>query len=412
MNHRLNWSEFLLDSAHSLETGCSIVEHGEVCWRVFFDKGKVVYADHSIASFSRFEERLRRLGYETAATASQSLARQSFGQLPQVYGAIAHLIARGHLQPQQTQTLIEDIAIEAIETLLCLPSATYRVEPISLTLLNEGLPLLSVIGHCEQRLRIWQKFAPEIDSPDLRLYLFDRAALARTPELSQMTPLFLDRLAQILKGLSFRQLAVLLKQDELKIARLLYTAIVKGAIYLRDPKPPFDRLPRIPHSQPSYNGQTPPSFEGVLPQVEATAKPTGYKIVCIDDSPTILQEINRFLSDERFSVFKITDPVKALVPIFRLEPDLILLDIGMPEINGYKLCSLLRNNPNFARIPIVMVTGNKGIIDRARARMVGATDYLTKPFTREGLLEIVGKYLELAPAPAPNSNLLSPTYDR
>ena len=84
---------------------------------------------------------------------------------------------------------------------------------------------------------------------------------------------------------------------------------------------------------------------------------------------------------------------KALVQILKIKPDLILLDIGMPNLDGYQLCSLLRNHALFKLTPIVIVTGKEGFIDRAKARLVGATDYITKPFTQSELLKIAFRYL-------------------
>jgi len=118
-----------------------------------------------------------------------------------------------------------------------------------------------------------------------------------------------------------------------------------------------------------------------------------YTITCVDDSPAMLNEISRFLSDENFNIVTINDPVKALIQIVRAKPDLILLDVGMPTIDGYELCRLLRNHSLFKTTPIVMVTGHTGIIDRARAKIVGASDYLSKPFTQAGLLKVVFKHL-------------------
>jgi twitching motility two-component system response regulator PilG len=78
----------------------------------------------------------------------------------------------------------------------------------------------------------------------------------------------------------------------------------------------------------------------------------------------------------------INAPVKALMQIIRLKPDLILLDVNIAAIDGYELCRLLRNNSLFQTKPIIRVTGNTGIIDRVKARLVGASGYLTKPFTK------------------------------
>lgn len=127
-----------------------------------------------------------------------------------------------------------------------------------------------------------------------------------------------------------------------------------------------------------------------------TANPmrrTTYTVACIDDSPTVLNAIQKFLEDQSLSVVAINDPVKALMQIVRSKPDLILLDITMPNLDGYELCALLRRHPRYKRTPIVMVTGNTGLIDRARAKLVRASGYLTKPFTQSDLLKVVFKHL-------------------
>ncbi len=118
-----------------------------------------------------------------------------------------------------------------------------------------------------------------------------------------------------------------------------------------------------------------------------------YKIVSVDDSPTVLREISRFLEQENFSVVTINDPVKAVMSIIRNKPDLILLDLNMDGIDGYELCKIIRNNSMFKKTPIIMVTGNKGLIDKVKARLVGASGYLTKPFTQADLLKIVFMHL-------------------
>ena len=122
-------------------------------------------------------------------------------------------------------------------------------------------------------------------------------------------------------------------------------------------------------------------------------KRTTYTVACIDDSPTVLNAIQKFLEDQSLSVVAINDPVKALMQIVRSKPDLILLDITMPNLDGYELCALLRRHPRYKRTPIVMVTGNTGLIDRARAKLVRASGYLTKPFTQSDLLKMVFKHL-------------------
>jgi twitching motility two-component system response regulator PilG len=175
-------------------------------------------------------------------------------------------------------------------------------------------------------------------------------------------------------------------------------------IGLRPPQTPFDRLHNLYASESDSDrfteqGQTITATLNAVAAPSDTNPTTGdlnqatYKIACVDDSPTILREINRFLDGDSFKVFPIVDSGTALMKIIRINPDIILLDVGMPTIDGYKLCSMLRKHPAFKKTPIVMVTGNTGIIDRAKAKMAGSTDYMTKPFSQSGLIEMVSRHL-------------------
>jgi twitching motility two-component system response regulator PilG len=118
-----------------------------------------------------------------------------------------------------------------------------------------------------------------------------------------------------------------------------------------------------------------------------------YTIVCIDDSRAVINAIKMYLDDNFFSVVGINDPLKALMQIVRLKPDVILLDITMPTLDGYELCSLLRKHSSLKETPVIMVTGRKGIINRVKAKMVKASDYLTKPFHKKDLLKVMFKYI-------------------
>ncbi|BAY82169.1 two-component response regulator [Calothrix parasitica NIES-267] len=118
-----------------------------------------------------------------------------------------------------------------------------------------------------------------------------------------------------------------------------------------------------------------------------------YTIVCIDDSKAVVNAIKMYLNDNLFSVVGINDPLKALMQVIRLKPDMILLDITMPTLDGYELCSLLRKHSSLKETPIIMVTGKKGIINRVKAKMVKASDYITKPFQKKDLLKVMFKYI-------------------
>ncbi|NDJ19511.1 response regulator [Myxacorys almedinensis] len=152
------------------------------------------------------------------------------------------------------------------------------------------------------------------------------------------------------------------------------------------------RAPRA-SSRPEPRGATMPRPAVPTGAGAPTEPKSRHTIACIDDSPTILQAISSFLNDSGVAVVMINDPVKALMQIMRTKPDIILLDVGMPNLDGYELCSLLRRHPSFKQTPIVMVTGHTGFIDRAKAKLVGASGYLTKPFTQPELVSTVFKFL-------------------
>jgi twitching motility two-component system response regulator PilG len=112
----------------------------------------------------------------------------------------------------------------------------------------------------------------------------------------------------------------------------------------------------------------------------------GLKILVIDDSKTIRRTAETLLSKEGCSVFTAVDGFDALSKIADHNPDLIFVDIMMPRLDGYQTCSLIKHNRNFKDTPVIMLSSKDGLFDRARGRIVGSEQYLTKPFTRDELL--------------------------
>ncbi|NEP46913.1 MAG: response regulator, partial [Okeania sp. SIO2H7] len=107
----------------------------------------------------------------------------------------------------------------------------------------------------------------------------------------------------------------------------------------------------------------------------------------------IRSTIESILHGHGYRVATLSDPLQALGQVFKLKPDLILCDIAMPQLDGYEICAMLRSSSTFRQTPIVMLTGIDGFIDRVKARIVGATDYFTKPFGESELLMLVDKYV-------------------
>jgi twitching motility two-component system response regulator PilG len=112
----------------------------------------------------------------------------------------------------------------------------------------------------------------------------------------------------------------------------------------------------------------------------------------IDDSNTIRRSAEIFLVQSGCTVILAEDGFDALAKITDHQPDIIFCDILMPRLDGYQTCALIKKNARFSDTPVVMLSSKDGLFDRARGRMVGSDEYLTKPFTRESLLKTVGDH--------------------
>ena len=116
------------------------------------------------------------------------------------------------------------------------------------------------------------------------------------------------------------------------------------------------------------------------------------KVMVIDDSKTIRRTAETLLKKEGFEVIIATDGFEALSMIADHQPDLILLDIMMPRLDGYQTCALIKHHRVFRHTPVIMLSSKDGLFDRARGRVVGSDNYITKPFTREELLTVIEQH--------------------
>ena len=116
------------------------------------------------------------------------------------------------------------------------------------------------------------------------------------------------------------------------------------------------------------------------------------KVLVIDDSNTIRRSAEIFLKQGGHEVMLAEDGFDALARVSDYQPDLIFCDILMPRLDGYQTCAIIKRNPKFSGVPIVMLSSKDGVFDKARGRMVGAQDYLTKPFTKDQLLQAIQQF--------------------
>ena len=122
------------------------------------------------------------------------------------------------------------------------------------------------------------------------------------------------------------------------------------------------------------------------------SNPMTFKVLVVDDSNTIRRSAEIFLRQGGHEVLLADDGFDALAKVNDYQPQLIFCDILMPRLDGYQTCAIIKRNPHFTHTPVVMLSSKDGVFDKARGRMVGCQDYLTKPFTKDQLLQAVQQF--------------------
>ena len=210
------------------------------------------------------------------------------------------------------------------------------------------------------------------------------APIIRKPKQlqSSTSPKTFQVLNKLLDGKhTLRDLGVQMKRDVVQVTRSLMPYIQLGLVDLVE----IPDLP-VPVSQ---------SKQPISPQVQPQRGAKKPLIACVDDSEIICQTMEKILTVSGYDFLGVSDDLRALAVLLVRKPDFIFLDLVMPHTNGYEICSQLRKLSLFRNTPIVILTGKDGLIDRVRAKVVGSTDYITKPVNAETVLNVLSKHLEI-----------------
>jgi twitching motility two-component system response regulator PilG len=337
---------FLNRIAEYYEKGSLKVFETSQSLSIYLEEGQIIYATHSDRKWNNFHNTLQRSNPRIAYLDSQIIQKLQTifeSNLDGVkidntdYLAICWLVNQGYLTQLQARNLVEELSLNIIQQFITLQDGVYE---FSLHTPIDDLPKFCHIP-IESLTSLYEK--KSIVSEDSSVYSL------RNHFVSQLTEK---------KPVNFTP-----------------------------------QLNKFVENQSADNQNQEFSTKTHHPtdtNTSASVNPI-YKVLCIDDSPTIIKAIKGFLDAQIFSVIGVEDPLKALMEILSNKPDVILLDISMPNLDGYELCSLLRKHPDFRNTPIIMVTGRTALIDRARAKLVRSSGYLTKPFTKAELLKAVFK---------------------
>lgn len=367
-----------------------------ISWRIYLLSGKIQYA----TSIAGQQERLNYLWRQfNLGSNCPTLDRDN-----SEYQQITQWLSQQHATEFERNFILSQFTAEALiqvfsidrSSVKLVPNEYFKTAPCAFALDNLE------IRECGDR---WRQVKVCLDSPFNRLYLEPSKALQfyktwrelyKLPELTELSnSLKLSAFVNLFTYKStFYHIASQVNFDHLRLAEHLQSSIERQILIVL----PYQAASATLSAKSTVVQRTTPLNPGGLPVKKTlplqkaenrTNRPT---IVCIDDSKTVQRQVKMTLEAIGYRILSICAPEQALKELLRQEPVLILMDINMPNINGYDLCSMLRKSNKFKDIPIVMLTGRDGAIDRMRAKFVGSTDYLTKPFIPQQLVEVVHKF--------------------
>ncbi len=257
--------------------------------------------------------------------------------------------------------------------------------------LNLVLPLLEIEPILTKSIQTWQEWS----NVGLAAYapsLF--AIVSKSLEVSQLldnsdlhhTVLSIDG------NRSLRSLAVNNRQSVLNFTSTILPLLRSGFISLSPQPKSRVSKPNNPEISNQLSGQFSEQIKNSSSPDNSPSKQAPL-IACIDDSILIYQSLERILTEHGYRSYGVQDPLRIMPSLIRNKPDFIFLDLLMPITNGYEVCEQIRKTPSLKHIPVIILTGKDGLIDRMRSKMIGATGFLGKPVESESVLKMIDKYL-------------------
>ncbi|MDZ7957805.1 MAG: response regulator [Aulosira sp. DedQUE10] len=347
-------------------------------WTFYYRMGTIVWASGGIHPFRRWRRQMAQncpqIDVDKMRFRPEDLSIEYWD-----YRLLEILYKKQKIQREKIQNIVNNTIIELLfdlaqefnlTSLSCNRNQEFLLElPISYTSADISLKQI------EDSWKIWSLAGLTKLSPDL-------APIIRKPEQLQHlvnSHIYHNFVNSINGKDTLRDLSVKMNQSTLLVARSLLPYILKGIIELLE-------VPDLP-------------LAVIEPQKNSTAiapnNATAPLVACIDDSPQVCKILEEIMTSDGLRFVKIQDAVQALPILIKDKPDLIFLDLIMPIVNGYEICIQLRRTSAFANTPIIILTGNDGILDRVRAKVVGSTDFLTKPVVADKVISMMRKYLPM-----------------
>jgi two-component system, chemotaxis family, response regulator PixG len=344
--------------------------------RLYFYLGRLVYATGGIHPVRRWTRGLQQHCPNCITSQWIKVARSSH-ELWEI-DLLNQAMAQNLIGLTEAKAAIRQITQEVLFEILGYGKATTVWKPgVKVEHQTTFLAIEQLINEAQELRLQWyaigrgsQVFLTQV-SPDLAPVVVHPYELE-----SQVSPEAFMSMVTLMKGQNtLWDVACQMKCPLPSLLRVLWKLIQQGVIELRP----------IPDLQAPI----------ALPATKSITKPKKkFLIACIDDSPAIGQKMRQILEPEGYEVLTITNPLQGISILLDRKPDLIFLDLVMPNTNGYELCTFLRKTSAFQNTPIVILTGHDGVIDRVRAKLAGSSDFLAKPPEAHKVLQVVDRFLE------------------
>lgn len=355
-------------------TGKLLLEQGEQQWQLYFYRGDLLYAT---GGWHRSKRWYRAIG-QHCRNFQVDLRELDPGELWE-YQLIEQGIAESEMSLQQAKAIVQTSVCEVFFSLIGQSGLRREWRPSQKYVSNVIPGLLLSLTETEKILysteQMWQKWK----AMGLWMVEPEQAPLLKlSPELAQtrFSSDSLLTLAKVFNGENtLWDIAFKKKQCVTVTTRALQNYIKQGLVNFRT-------VPDLPSPIEQWRWAS------------AIAQPGRPLIACIDDSATVCEFLEQILIPAGYRVLKIQDPMQGVGLLAKHKPALILMDLLMPKISGFDLCSFLRKIPNFRETPIVFLSDKDSILDRTRAKFTGASDFLNKSSKPEEVLQVVDKYLK------------------
>ena len=359
-----------------------IKSHKKEKWSFYYRFGRIIWATGGTHCYRRWYRLMTQycpqINLNQIKLRAEEVAVEHWD-----YQLLINIYKQEKVEPRQVDAVAKNIVAELLFEVVQHANFNFiRCERKPKVVLNIPINFISTkvfIARMEREWNAWSDAGLASFSPNL-------SPVLKQPELfkQKVSPDVYNNFANLLNGqYTLQDLAIKLNSNILKVASDLLPFVVEGFIE-------FSKIPDLPIAAKITQKDKKKNSISNIPK--KTNQPL---IACIDDSLQICKTMEKIITSNDMNFLQIQDTIQALPILIQKKPDMIFLDLIMPVVNGYEVCSQIRRVSEFTKTPVIILTGSDGLFDRIRAKVVGSTDFMTKPIVADKVMAIIHKYLPI-----------------